>query len=84
MKLLAKRDSSRLLKNVSFYGGTAGGGTIFSYNPSTGAETVLYSFTGGKDGSTPIAGLTYYKRAFYGSTYLAGDSNYETIFRFSP
>ena len=73
-----------VLYGTSFYGGAAGGGTIFSYNPSTGVEAVLYSFTGAGDGSTPIAGLTYYKRGFYGTTFSGGASNYGTIFRFSP
>jgi uncharacterized repeat protein (TIGR03803 family) len=73
-----------VLYGTSFYGGAAGDGTIFSYNPSTNVETVLYSFKGGKDGAIPIAGLTYCKSAFYGTTYSAGASNNGTIFRFSP
>jgi len=37
--------------------GTPGCGVIFKLNPSTGKYTVLYSFTGGSDGSNPLADL---------------------------
>src|SRR6185503_9731511 len=42
----------------NFYGttssGGSGSGTVFRMTPA-GAETVLYSFTGGADGSGPVA-----------------------------
>jgi len=37
--------------------GTPGCGVIFKLNPSTGQYSVLYSFTGGTDGSNPHADL---------------------------
>ena len=45
----------------NFYGTTAGGGvnsdgTIYGITPS-GAYSVLYSFTGGTDGMSPVAGM---------------------------
>jgi uncharacterized repeat protein (TIGR03803 family) len=44
-------------------------GTIFSLNPTTGAETVLHSFTSyRKDGSGPVAGLIDIGGTLYGTT----------------
>lgn len=49
-------------------------GTAFSVDPTTGAETVLHSFTSyRKDGSKPVAGLIDMKGSLYGTT-LAGGS----------
>jgi uncharacterized repeat protein (TIGR03803 family) len=59
------------------YGTTDGGGahcinyvacgTVFSITTS-GDETVLYNFKGGKDGQNPAAGLVYRKGRLYGTT----------------
>jgi uncharacterized repeat protein (TIGR03803 family) len=57
-------------------GGCTGGcGTVFSLDPSTGTETVLYSFAGGTDGEFPRAGLTDVKGMLYGTTSWGGNSN---------
>jgi uncharacterized repeat protein (TIGR03803 family) len=58
------RDVQGNLYGTTFYGGTGqscgngnvGCGTVFKVTP-TGQETVLYSFSGGTDGSEPTAGL---------------------------
>jgi uncharacterized repeat protein (TIGR03803 family) len=55
-------------------GGTPAAGTVFSVNAATGAETQLYSFKGGKDGSEPYAGLVYHDGYLYGTTYGGGGS----------
>ena len=79
----------------NFYGTTASGGiyfdvmgwgcgTVFKISP-TGALTTLYSFTGGKDGSYPCAGLVQSSDGyFYGTT--AGYDMYRngTVFKISP
>lgn len=52
-----------------------GCGTVFSINPKTGAENVLYSFAGGSaDGEFPQAGLVYDKATglLYGTTAQGG------------
>ena len=54
-------------------GGDRGAGTVFSINPSTGAETVLYSFRSGRDGTVPVAGLTNVKGTLYGTTTGGGN-----------
>jgi uncharacterized repeat protein (TIGR03803 family) len=56
-----------------FYGATASGGTFnegtaYKLDPATGDETVLYNFTGGADGATPFADLTYNRDMLYGTT----------------
>ncbi|MGP8214628.1 MAG: choice-of-anchor tandem repeat GloVer-containing protein [Bacteroidia bacterium] len=56
--------------NGIIYGTTVGGGTndngvIFSYNITTGVETVLYKFSG-PDGSSPYEGMTLVKDTMTG------------------
>ncbi len=75
--------------NGSFYGtSTFGGsglsGTIFAMTPS-GAEKVLYSFSGGNDGGLPNAALTLGSDGnFYGTTAGAGVNGNGTLFKISP
>jgi uncharacterized repeat protein (TIGR03803 family) len=73
------RDSAGNLYGTTYSGGTQGMGTVFKVTPS-GAETVLYSFSGAPDGSGPEAGLIVYAGILYGTTYQGGASNYGTVF----
>jgi uncharacterized repeat protein (TIGR03803 family) len=51
-----------------------GCGTVFSVDPSTGTETVLHNFGGGrKDGSYPYAGLIEMNGKLYGTTFDGGE-----------
>jgi uncharacterized repeat protein (TIGR03803 family) len=63
-------------------GGTNGGaGTVFKMTPS-GTLTTLYSFSGGNDGSVPIAGVVQgVDGNFYGTTYEGGTHGFGTVFR---
>jgi uncharacterized repeat protein (TIGR03803 family) len=67
------------------YGTTAEGGidnqgVIFKISPS-GAETVLYSFTGGADGFDPLAGVTLDSAGnIYGTTAGGGVAGGGTVF----
>lgn len=76
-------DSAGIFYGTTFHGGTFGMGTVFSMD-STGKERVLYSFTGGSDGSYPWSGLVLdsagnlYGTATYGAAFNAG-----TVFRLS-
>jgi uncharacterized repeat protein (TIGR03803 family) len=65
----------------ALYGTTAGGGTngtVFKLAPpvppaTKWTETVLYFFTGGSDGSDPVAGLIFNSNgALFGTTQLGG------------
>jgi uncharacterized repeat protein (TIGR03803 family) len=70
--------------NGNFYGsGTYGNGTIFSVTPA-GAQTTLYTFSGG-DGSSPTAGLVQgVDGNFYGTTEYGGTGGSGTMFQISP
>jgi uncharacterized repeat protein (TIGR03803 family) len=61
-------------------------GTVFSLDPSTGVETVLYSFAGGSDGAYPAAALVNVKDTLYGTTYAGGGdgTNSGTVFSIDP
>jgi uncharacterized repeat protein (TIGR03803 family) len=82
---------SLIFVNGLIYGTTTGSnanpcitdcGTIFSVDPTSGTETVLYSFGGGTDGASPNTGLTYSNGYFYGVTFRGGAKNRGTVFRF--
>jgi uncharacterized repeat protein (TIGR03803 family) len=71
------------LYGTTLSGGTgcdgAGCGTVFSLDPNTGAETVLYAFQGGTDGSGPNAVIDV-KGTLYGTTVGGGAYGYGTLF----
>lgn len=70
--------------NGTLYGTTSGGGAncgstgcgaVFSVDPTSGAEKVLYSFCsqpGCTDGAVPTASLIEIKGTLYGTTYVGG------------
>ncbi len=59
-----------------------GCGTVFSLDPTTGVEKVLYSFKSGSDGELPNS-LLNVDNTLYGSTYVGGESNSGTLFSFN-
>jgi|HubBroStandDraft_1064217.scaffolds.fasta_scaffold01629_4 uncharacterized repeat protein (TIGR03803 family) len=64
-------------------------GGVLQFTPPTGSgpwtETVLYSFTGGSDGSQPVAGVTLgSNNALYGTTEFDGASGYGTVYELIP
>ena len=66
------RDASGNLYGTTHQGGASEWGTVFKVD-TTGAETVLYSFTGGADGGEPDAGLIPDTAGnFYGTTRYGG------------
>ncbi len=67
------RDASGNLYGTTFSGGAPGYGTVFKLD-ATGKETVLYSFTGGKDGANPGLGVVRDAAGnLYGMTDFGGD-----------
>ena len=77
------------LYGTSVSGGANGVGTIFSFDPSTGAETPVYTFKGGADGASPYGALIKVGGKLYGATGYgggAGDCNggCGTVFSFDP
>jgi uncharacterized repeat protein (TIGR03803 family) len=62
------------------WGGDFGFGTVFEID-RTGAERVVYSFTGGVDGANPDAPLILdSKGSLYGTTYAGGMTGNGTVF----
>jgi len=93
--------SSLLLYNGIFYGttssggtgcstnGTGGCGTLFSFDPTSNTETVLYRFTGGTDGFLPrglvnLGGTLYGVTVFGGGTTCFSGVGCGTLFQFDP
>jgi uncharacterized repeat protein (TIGR03803 family) len=83
------------LYGTTYWGGANGGGgsgTVFSVNPTTGAETVVYSFcsqTNCTDGANPVAGLIDVGGKLYGTTYFGGSGTgcgggCGTVFKIDP
>jgi len=68
-----------LLYGATSYGGTGcalhlgGCGTIFTVNPATGVETVLYAFKYGKTGKIPYSNFIYHAGWLTGDTLIGGD-----------
>ena len=71
-------DSKGNLYGTTYYAGAYGAGSVFKLTKSAGkfTESVLYSFTGGADGSWPTTTLMFdAKSNLYGTTSAGGDSN---------
>ncbi len=73
-----------MLYGTTSKGGAYGGGTLFSINPTTGAETVLHSFGYGSDGAKPLAGLVNVNGSLYGTTSAGGTYGKGTVFALTP
>jgi uncharacterized repeat protein (TIGR03803 family) len=68
------RDAAGNLYGTLSSGGASVYGAVFKLD-KTGSETVLYSFVGGRDGSSPLAGVVRDAAGnFYGTTYYGGGS----------
>jgi len=64
-------------------GGSANDGTLFEYNTSTKSESVIGTFNGLGNGSTPSGGLIDVGGNFYGTTALGGTVNEGTVFEYN-
>ncbi len=68
------------LLGTTAVGGDKNLGTVFQVT-SDGEETVLYSFTGGHDGATPMGGVVMDQAGnLYGTTSAGGDFSFGTVF----
>jgi uncharacterized repeat protein (TIGR03803 family) len=73
------------LYGTTFSGDPNIDGTVFMINPTSGVESVLYSFKNGQDGSKPVAGVvTDVKGNLYGTTRGGGAYGAGTVFVVNP
>jgi uncharacterized repeat protein (TIGR03803 family) len=87
-------DSAGNLYGVSRFGGVNDRGTVFELSPNgdTWTERILYSFTGGTDGATPVSRLVLDAQGnLYGTNESDGDATCTsmygycgTVFELSP
>jgi uncharacterized repeat protein (TIGR03803 family) len=84
-------DRAGNLYGTTNYGGAFGAGTVYELSPSSNgwSETVLYSFTGGSDGSNPGIGVVMDAAGhLYGATQFSNVSYYDdgpgVLFELSP
>jgi len=80
-------DSAGNLYGVTTAGGASGNGAVYELSPNGGGwtEQVIYSFTGGSDGSNPVGGLVVDGAGnIYGSTANGGSGGGGTVFELSP
>ena len=74
-------DAAGNLYGTTNVGGTMGSGAVFKLD-SFGNDTVLYSFTGGSDGGSPVASLVRDKAGnLYGTANLGGAAGNGTVFK---
>lgn len=83
-------DSQGNIYGTTYFGGSTGfAGCVYKID-AAGNESVLYSFTGGADGSHPYAGLILDSAGnLYGTTAFGGDisnipSGYGVVFKLDP
>jgi uncharacterized repeat protein (TIGR03803 family) len=80
-------DNAGNLYGTTTAGGASGNGAVYELSPSGSGwtEQVLYSFTGGSDGSYPTAGLIFDASGnLYGATNVGGTGGGGTAFELSP
>jgi len=81
-------DGAGNLYGTTWVGGTSGYGVVFELSPGAGGDwtqTVLHSFTGGKDGGLPLAGLIIDGAGnLYGTTQQGGSKGHGTAFEMIP
>jgi uncharacterized repeat protein (TIGR03803 family) len=83
-------DTGGVLYGTTYRGGDSNRGIVFNLSPPAAGETqwtetVLYSFKGGNDGSSPESGLiSDANGVLYGTTGYGGDSGRGTVFQLSP
>ncbi|MBA3915726.1 MAG: hypothetical protein H0X25_18110 [Acidobacteriales bacterium] len=71
------------LYGSSMTGGDYGVGAVYSLNPKTGAEALIYSFTGGSDGAFPSGGKLVRDSAgnLYSATSSGGAAGYGAVYK---
>jgi len=78
-------DAAGNLDGTTYAGGTYGNGTVFRLTPDSSGnwtESVLYTFTGRRDGKHPLGGVVIDKAGnFYGTASKGGAQGYGVVFK---
>jgi uncharacterized repeat protein (TIGR03803 family) len=87
--LAVARDGTLYGTTLANFAGSPSHGTVFSLKPPTTvggswSKSVLYTFTGGADGNSPVAGPTIKRGVLYGTTSAGGSANWGTVFELRP
>ena len=72
------------LYGTTFEGGAYGRGSVYSINPSTGAEAIIYSFNAFPDATTPQAGLLAIGGLLYGVGSEGGANGWGAVYSVNP
>jgi uncharacterized repeat protein (TIGR03803 family) len=72
------------LYGTTYAGGTYGRGTVYSINPSTGAETIVYSFNAPPDATDPESGVLATGGLLYGVSNSGGANGYGAVYSVNP
>jgi uncharacterized repeat protein (TIGR03803 family) len=82
------RDPAGNLYGTTFLGGAYDGGVVYQLTPNsdgTWTENLLYSFTGGQDGSRPAASLILDAAGnLYGAAIVGGANGWGTVYKLAP
>ena len=87
------RDRNGVLYGTTTSGGSGENGTVFQLRPNPSAmpgtsgawaETVLYAFSGGDDGSGPNEGLVFDPAGNLNGTAEGGSANFGVVYRMTP
>jgi uncharacterized repeat protein (TIGR03803 family) len=75
------RDAAGNLYGTAYTGASSGYGTVFKVDPK-GTETVLYSFSGGNEGGSPVGGVVRDAEGnLYGTTQYGGAYENGAVFK---
>jgi len=82
-------DKAGNLYGTTQFGGAHGAGVVFklAHSLTVWKESVLYTFTGGADGSLPLGGVTFDDAGnLYGTTAHGGDPNCQcgVVYKLAP
>ena len=78
-------DAAGMLWGTTNRGGSANGGTVYSFDPNSGILTTVHSFTGVADGLGPEGDMVLNNDGLiYGSTHGGGAHNFGTFFVIDP
>ena len=77
-------DVNGVLYGTTFYGGENDLGTVFSFDPASGTETVLHQFNPDTDGSRLASGVVEYGGLLYGAATEGGVRRHGTAFSVNP